>query len=117
LLQADSGSCTVAGFDVAKQPRQARRKLGVVFQEPSLDTRLTVQENLEFHARVYQVPAALRKQRITEMLEMVELTHVRDRMVRTLSAGMKRRVEIARALIHDSSVVILDEPTVGLDAQ
>jgi ABC-2 type transport system ATP-binding protein len=117
LLQADSGTCTVAGFDVAKRPRQARRKLGVVFQEPSLDTRLTVQENLEFHARVYQVPAALRKQRISEMLEMVELTHVRDRMVRTLSAGMKRRVEIARALIHDSSVVILDEPTVGLDAQ
>src|SRR5690606_22810490 len=96
---------------------QARRKLGVVFQEPSLDTRLTVQENLEFHARVYQVPAALRKQRISEMLEMVELTHVRGRLVRTLSAGMKRRVEIARALMHDSKVVILDEPTVGLDAQ
>jgi len=117
LLQADSGSATIAGFDIGKRPRQARRKLGVVFQEPSLDTRLTVQENLDFHARVYQVPAHLRQKRIDEMLEMVELSDVRDRLVRTLSAGMKRRVEIARSLIHDSSVVILDEPTVGLDAQ
>lgn len=117
LLRADSGSAAIAGFDIARKPRQARRKLGVVFQEPSLDTRLTVAENLDFHARVYQVPAHLRRQRIDEMLDMVELSDVRDRLVRTLSAGMKRRVEIARALIHDSSVVILDEPTVGLDAQ
>ena len=117
LLQADSGMAKIAGIDVRRQPRKARSKLGVVFQEPSLDTRLTVDENLQFHGRVFNMPGALRKQRIAELLELVELSDVRHRLVRTLSAGMKRRVEIARALMHDASVIILDEPTVGLDAQ
>jgi len=117
LLKPDSGTAKIAGFDVARQPLKARSQLGVVFQEPSLDGRLTVQENLNFHGLVHRVPFRLRRRRITEMLELVELTEWRHALVRTLSAGMKRRVEIARALIHDSAVIILDEPTVGLDAQ
>jgi len=117
LLRPDGGSATIMGKDVLRASRAVRRNLGVVFQEPSLDTRLTVEENLDFHGRVFEMSGKLRKQRMTELLELVELSDVRGRLVRTLSAGMKRRVEIARALMHDSKVVILDEPTVGLDAQ
>ena len=100
-----------------KDPLGARRSLGVVFQEPSLDDRLTVEENLEFHGLVYGVPRALRRSRIAAMLALVELERWRDALVRTLSSGMKRRLEIARALVHDSSILFLDEPTAGLDAQ
>ena len=117
ILAPDSGALTLAGFDVVKQPLKARRHLGVVFQEPSVDDRLTVFENLNFHGLVYQVPAALRRQRIDELLKLVELEDWRHALVRTLSAGMKRRVDIARSLIHDSTVLVLDEPTSGLDAQ
>ncbi len=117
LLKPDSGTASLAGKDVVRQPLQARKQLGMVFQEPSLDDRLTVYENLNFHGLVYQVPLALRRQRIAEMLELVELTAWRDRPAKTLSSGMKRRVELARALIHDCRVLFLDEPTVGLDAQ
>jgi ABC-2 type transport system ATP-binding protein len=117
ILAPDSGTVTVAGFDVVRHPLKARKHLGVVFQEPSVDDRLTVFENLNFHGLVYQVPAAIRHKRIDELLELVELEDWRHALVRSLSAGMKRRVEIARALIHDSAVLILDEPTSGLDAQ
>jgi ABC-2 type transport system ATP-binding protein len=117
ILAPDSGTVTLAGFDVVRQPRKARQNLGVVFQEPSVDDRLTVFENLNFHGLVYQVPAAIRRQRIDELLALVELENWRHALVRSLSSGMKRRVEIARALIHDSAVLILDEPTSGLDAQ
>src|SRR5580704_15722028 len=117
LLRPDSGTVTLAGFDVVRSPLQARRHLGVVFQEPSVDDRLTVFENLNFHGLVYQVPAAMRRKRIDELLALVELEDWRHALVRSLSSGMKRRVEIARALIHDSTVLILDEPTSGLDAQ
>jgi ABC-2 type transport system ATP-binding protein len=116
ILRPDSGNVTLAGFDVVRQPLKARRHLGVVFQEPSVDDRLTVFENLNFHGLVYQVPAAMRRKRIDELLKLVELDAWRHALVRSLSAGMKRRVEIARALIHDSAVLILDEPTAGLDA-
>jgi ABC-2 type transport system ATP-binding protein len=102
---------------VIAHPRQGRRDVGVVFQEPSLDDRLTVYENLNFHGLVYGVPTTLRHRRISELLDLVELADWRDRLVRTLSSGMKRRVEIARALIHDSQILFLDEPTIGLDAQ
>ena len=117
ILQPDAGSAIVDGFDVVKQPRQARRRLGVVFQEPSLDTRLTVGENLEFHGRIFGVPHRTRKKRIAELLDLVELGQWKNHVVRSLSKGMQRRLEIARALIHDSTLLILDEPTVGLDAQ
>ena len=117
ILRADSGVATTNGVDVAKDPLGARRNIGVVFQEPSLDDRLTVWENLNFHGLVYGVPAAIRSKRIDDMLAIVELSDWRDKLVRTLSSGMKRRLEIARALVHESRLLFLDEPTVGLDAQ
>jgi ABC-2 type transport system ATP-binding protein len=117
ILTPDAGKVRIGEVDILAHPTRGRQHLGVVFQEPSLDDRLTVFENLEFHGLVYGVPNKRRRQRITEMLELVELTDWRDKIVRTLSAGMKRRLEIARALIHDSRVLFLDEPTVGLDAQ
>src|SRR5579871_314459 len=117
ILRPDAGTVRLAGFDVIREPRQARRCLGVVFQEPSVDDRLTVFENLNFHGLIYEVPSATRHKRIDELLALVELENWRHALVRSLSSGMKRRVEIARALIHDSAVLILDEPTTGLDAQ
>jgi ABC-2 type transport system ATP-binding protein len=117
IHRADSGTAVVDGFEVHKQPRLARRRIGVVFQEPSVDTRLTVEENLEFHGRVYGVPGKLRRQRIKELLELVELSDWRGHLVRALSKDRQRRLEIARALVHDAALLILDEPTVGLDAQ
>ena len=117
ILRPDSGAARIYGIDVIKNPIEGRRSLGIVFQEPSLDERLTLYENLNFHGLVYGVPAALRRKRIDEMLALVELSDWRERLVRTLSSGMKRRLEIARALIHHSRILFLDEPTVGLDAQ
>jgi ABC-2 type transport system ATP-binding protein len=117
ILAPDSGTAAIAGFDVVRQPRAARSRLGIVFQEPSLDDRLTVRENLNLHGLVFGVPRKLRRQRIAEMLELVELVQWADTPARSLSAGMKRRLEIARALIHDSEIMLLDEPTAGLDAQ
>jgi ABC-2 type transport system ATP-binding protein len=117
ILRPDSGSVQIDGVDALAHPTHSRRDLGVVFQEPSLDDRLTVYENLNFHGLVFGVPAALRRRRIVELLDLVELADWRDRLVRTLSSGTKRRVEIARALIHTSKILFLDEPTAGLDAQ
>jgi ABC-2 type transport system ATP-binding protein len=117
ILRPDAGTARVSGVDVIAHPLQARQSIGVVFQEPSLDDRLTVYENLEFHGLVYGVPAARRRRRIEELLALVELADWRNSLARTLSSGMKRRLEIARALVHDARVLFLDEPTVGLDAQ
>jgi len=117
ILDPDSGTARIAGADVVRQPLRARRSLGVVFQQSSLDDRLTVAENLAFHGAVYGVPPALRRERIAATLEAVGLTDRRDALVRTLSTGMRRRLEIARALVHDARILVLDEPTVGLDAQ
>src|SRR5690606_37084015 len=100
IMRPDSGKALISGFDVVRQPLAARSRLGIVFQEPSLDDRLTVHENLDLHGLVYGVPRKLRRQRIEEMLALVELTEWSDKTVRTLSSGMKRRLEIARALIH-----------------
>jgi ABC-2 type transport system ATP-binding protein len=117
ILRPDSGQALIGGFDVAKQPLAARQRLGIVFQEPSLDDRLTVTENLELHGLVFGVPRQLRRRRIEEMLSLVELNDWARKPVRALSSGMKRRLEIARALVHDAEILLLDEPTVGLDAQ
>jgi ABC-2 type transport system ATP-binding protein len=117
IHRADSGKAFVAGHEVHAHPLRARRHIGVVFQETSLDTRLTVYENLDFHGRIFGVSARVRKRRIDELLELVELEAWRDHLVRSLSKGMQRRLEVARALVHDASLLVLDEPTVGLDAQ
>lgn len=117
IQSADSGSAEVAGFDVARRPLDVRRRIGVVFQDPTVDTRLTVRENLDFHGMVYQMRGADRRRRIDELLEVVELSDRADTVVRTLSSGMKRRLEIARGLLHEPDILFLDEPTVGLDAQ
>jgi ABC-2 type transport system ATP-binding protein len=117
ILRPDSGTVRIGGVDALVHPTRSRREIGVVFQEPSLDDRLTVFENLNFHGLVHGVPGGIRRQRIAELLDLVELTDWREKLVRTLSSGMKRRVEIARALTHDSRILFLDEPTVGLDAQ
>ena len=117
LLRATSGTATVAGIDVDHDPASVRSRIGLVFQDPSLDQQLTARENLEFHAFIYDVPAGIRKQRIAEVLEMVELNDRADSVVMTYSGGMRRRLEIARGMLHTPDVLFLDEPTIGLDPQ
>ncbi len=117
LLPPTSGKAWVAGFDVSREKDAVRRHIGIVFQEPALDKDLTGRENLDFHAMMYGLSRAEREQRIAEVLELVELTERADVLVQNYSGGMKRRLEIARGLIHHPSVLFLDEPTLGLDAQ
>jgi len=117
LLRPTSGTAKVNGFDIVKQQSEVRKSIGIVFQEPSLDNRLTGRENLEMHAGLYGVPKAERKKRIEEVLELVALSDRADELVKTYSGGMKRRLEIARGLIHYPKVLFLDEPTLGLDPQ
>ncbi len=117
LVRATSGTASVAGIDVDHDPAGVRSRIGLVFQDPSLDAQLTARENLEFHAFIYDVPASIRKQRIAEVLEMVDLTDRADSVVLTYSGGMKRRLEIARGILHTPNVLFLDEPTIGLDPQ
>jgi ABC-2 type transport system ATP-binding protein len=107
----------VNGYDVQRQPNAVRRSIGLVFQEPTLDDRLTAMENLEFHARVYNVPTALWRAQAEQLLRIVELWDRRDELVRSFSGGMRRRLEIARGLLHHPGVLFLDEPTIGLDPQ
>jgi ABC-2 type transport system ATP-binding protein len=117
LLRPTSGRAAVAGFDVAGDPDSVRTRIGLVFQDPALDEQLTARENLEFHAFLYDVPRAIRSQRIHEVLEMVELADRASSKVSTFSGGMKRRLEIARGILHSPEVLFLDEPTRGLDPQ
>lgn len=117
LLRPSGGSARVAGFDVARHPNEVRARIGLVFQDPSLDVQLTARENLEFHAFLYDVPSPERRARIGEVLEMVQLTDRADSLVMTFSGGMKRRLEIARGVLHTPEVLFLDEPTIGLDTQ
>jgi ABC-2 type transport system ATP-binding protein len=117
LAQASAGSAVVAGRDVATEPDAVRARIGLVFQDPSLDDQLTARENLRFHARVYGVARAVRRQRIDRCLGTVGLADRADALVTTFSGGMKRRLEVARGLLHAPEVLFLDEPTLGLDPQ
>lgn len=117
LLRPTSGSATVAGFDVGGDRDRVRQSIGVVFQEPALDGKLTGRENLEFHTMMYGIGKAERRRRIADVLALVELTDKASTRVEKYSGGMKRRLEIARGLTHKPKVLFLDEPTLGLDAQ
>lgn len=117
LVRPTSGSARLNGFDILRQPHDVRRSIGMVFQDPSLDDRLTADHNLRFHAMLYQVPAAEADRRIDELLDLVELRDRRRHRVETFSGGMKRRLEIARGLLHNPRILFLDEPTLGLDPQ
>jgi len=117
LARPTSGRADIAGFDVVARQKQVRQLIGLVFQDPSLDERLTGLHNLRFHAMVYNMPASTREERIKEVLTMTELWDKRHQEVRTYSGGMKRRLELARGLLHHPKVLFLDEPTLGLDPQ
>ena len=117
LTKPTSGRAIVNGFEVVRQQNQVRQSIGLVFQDPSLDERLSGLQNLRFHALVYHVPASVRGQRIEQVLRMTELWDKRHGTVHTYSGGMKRRLELARGLLHYPKVLFLDEPTLGLDPQ
>jgi len=117
LLSLQKGEAGVAGFDVTKDPQKVRESIGVVFQDITLDRDMTVWEILEFHGRLYNMPDAERRSRIDELLQLVQLEAKRDERIKSLSGGMKRRLEIARGLMTRPKVLFLDEPTIGLDPQ
>lgn len=117
LAQPTVGTATVAGFDVVREPRSVRQRIGLVFQDETLDAQLTAEENLRFHAVLYRVPRAEVDGRIERVLRLADLADRRRSLVSALSGGMARRLEIARALLHTPQVLFLDEPTVGLDPQ
>jgi ABC-2 type transport system ATP-binding protein len=115
LIPITAGGALIAGHDVAKEPNAARRMIGVIPQALTSDLDLTVEENMNIYAKLYDVPAKERKKSIDELLELVDLTKWRDAATKTLSGGMRRRLEIARGLVHHPRIFFLDEPTTGLD--
>ncbi len=117
LLVPTNGSALVNNFDIIKQKNQVRKSIGMVFQDPTLDDELTAYENMDFHARLYDVSKLTKKKKILELLKLVDLDTRKNDLVKTFSGGMKRRLEIARGLLHEPKVLFLDEPTLGLDPQ
>ena len=117
LLALQKGRATVAGYDVTRDPHKVRESIGIVFQDVTLDREMTVWEMLEFHGRLYNMPVKDRRERIEELLKLVQLDAKRDEFAKKLSGGMKRRLEIARGLMTRPKVLFLDEPTIGLDPQ
>lgn len=117
LLKPTAGELFLSSHNVSNEQDAARKTFGIVFQDPSLDDELTAYENLELHAALYNVPSSVLKKRSQELLTLVELWERRNSKVKTFSGGMKRRLEIARGLLHHPQILFLDEPTLGLDAQ
>jgi ABC-2 type transport system ATP-binding protein len=117
MMRPSSGTACINGYDVVRDPGGVRQSIGIIFQDASLDDRLTGRENLKFHAMLYDVPRDVFARRSAELLAIVDLTDKAGGIVRTYSGGMKRRLEIARGLLHHPKVLFLDEPTIGLDPQ
>ncbi len=117
ILKPTSGKAWVNGFDIVKEPGKVRKSIGIVFQQPSVDDLLTGRENLAMHNLLFGVPRGLRKQRIDEVLSIVNLEKRADDLVNTYSGGMRRRLELARGIMHHPKILFLDEPTLGLDPQ
>lgn len=117
LLDPTEGDITINGFNAHQNKSDVRKSFGIVFQDPSLDNELTAFENLEFHGIMYDVPKKRRRERIDQLLKFVGLQDRRNDFVKNFSGGMKRRLEIARGLIHHPKIIFLDEPTIGLDPQ